>query len=82
FLKPLSFRNALKDFASAARVGSPGVPEELLSAMRRDEWEKSEAAVAVYLEENAIELLGTRSLADITEHLIVIAEDRQEKPLD
>lgn len=82
FLKPLSFRNALKDFASAARVASPGVPEELLSAVRRDEWEKSEAAVAVYLEENAIELLGTRSLADITEHLMVIAEDRQEKPLD
>ena len=65
-----------------ARVASPGVPEELLSAMRRDEWEKSEAAVAVYLEENAIELLGTRSLADITEHLMVIAEDRKEKPLD
>lgn len=82
FLKPLSFRDALKDFASATRVASPGIPEELLSSIRRDEWEQSEAAVAVYLEENAIELLGTRTLSDITEHLMVIAEDRNEKPLD
>lgn len=82
FLKPLSFREALKTFASGSRVASSGIPEELLASLQRDDWEKSEAAVAVYLEENAIELLGTRTLSDITEHLIVIAEDRQEKPLD
>ena len=82
FLKPLSFRDALKAFASGARVASPGIPDDLLASLGRDDLEKSEAAVAVYLEENAIELIGTRTLSDITEHLIVIAEDRQEKPLD
>ncbi|WP_045835272.1 ATP phosphoribosyltransferase regulatory subunit [Hyphomicrobium sp. 99] len=82
FLKPQSFREALKAFATGARVASQSIPEDLLASLRRDDLEKSEAAVAVYLEENAIELLGTRTLSDITEHLIVIAEDRQEKPLD
>ena len=82
FLRPLSFRDALKSFASGARGAPSAVPEDLLSSLRRDDKEASEAAVAVYLEEEAIELIGTRTLADITDHLIVIAEDRKEKPLD
>ncbi len=81
FLRPLSFRESLKTFAMGAHATS-SVPEEVLSAMRRDDREASEAAVAVYLEEESIELIGTRTLADITDHLIDVAEDRKEKPLD
>ena len=82
FLRPLSFREALKGFAVGVRPPSANFPEELLSSLRRDDMDASEAAVAVYLEEQAIELIGTRSLTDITEHLIVIAEERNEAPLD
>lgn len=82
FLRPLSFREALKGYAAGVRPVSSSIPEEVLSSLRRDDMEASEAAVAVYLEEEAIELIGTRSLTDITTHLIDIAEDRQEKPLD
>ncbi|CCB67019.1 MULTISPECIES: ATP phosphoribosyltransferase regulatory subunit [unclassified Hyphomicrobium] len=82
FLRPLSFREALKGYAASVRPASSSIPEEVLSSLRRDDMEASEAAVAVYLEEEAIELIGTRSLTDITMHLIDIAEDRQEKPLD
>jgi len=82
FLRPLSFRDALKGFATGARPASSNIPEEVLSSVRRDDMDASEAAVAVYLEEEAIDLIGTRSLTDITEHLIQIAEDREEAPLD
>ncbi|HML27341.1 MAG TPA: ATP phosphoribosyltransferase regulatory subunit, partial [Hyphomicrobium sp.] len=82
FLRPLSFRDALKGYATSVRPASSSIPEEILASLRRDDMEASEAAVAVYLEEEAIELIGTRSLTDITEHLISIAEDRNEKPLD
>jgi ATP phosphoribosyltransferase regulatory subunit len=82
FLRPLSFRDALKAFATGARVAPHGIPEDLLSSLRHDDKEASEAAVAVYLEEEAIELIGTRTLGDITDHLIVIAADRKEEPLD
>lgn len=82
FLRPLSFRDALKGYATGVRPASSSIPEEILTSLRRDDMESSEAAVAVYLEEEAIELIGTRSLTDITEHLIGIAEDRSEKPLD
>ncbi|MFA5956616.1 ATP phosphoribosyltransferase regulatory subunit [Hyphomicrobium sp.] len=82
FLRPLSFRDALKGFATGVRPASSNIPAEVLSSVRRDDMEASEAAVAVYLEEEAIELIGTRTLADITGHLIDIAEDRNEEPLD
>lgn len=82
FLRPLSFRDALKGFATGVRPTSSNIPEEVLSSLRRDDMEASEAAVAVYLEEEAIDLIGTRSLADITEHLVAVAEDRKEAPLD
>ena len=82
FLKPVSFRDALKSFAVSARAASASVPDALLSSLRRDDPAGSEAAVAAYLDEKSIELIGTRTLADITAHLIDIAEDREEKPLD
>ncbi|MFT3732023.1 MAG: ATP phosphoribosyltransferase regulatory subunit [Hyphomicrobium sp.] len=82
FLRPLSFREALKGFATGVRPPSSSIPQELLSSLRRDDVEASEAAVAVYLEEEAIDLIGTRSLSDITAHLVDIAEDAKEAPLD
>jgi ATP phosphoribosyltransferase regulatory subunit len=82
FLKPVSFRDALKSFAVSARAASASVPDALLSSLRRDDPAGSEAAVAAYLDEKSVELIGTRALADITAHLIDIAEDREEKPLD
>lgn len=82
FLKPVSFRDALKSFAVSARGASASVPDTLLSSIRRDDPAGSEAAVAAYLDEKSIELAGTRTLADITAHLIDIAEDREEKPID
>lgn len=82
FLKPVSFRDALKSFAVSARAASASVPDALLSSLRRDDPAGSEAAVAAYLDEKSIELIGTRTLADITAHLIDVAEDREEKPLD
>jgi ATP phosphoribosyltransferase regulatory subunit len=82
FLRPLSFRDALKGFAVGARAAPSNVPDKLLSALQSDDVEASEASVALYLEEEAIELIGNRTLSDITEHLITIAEDRKEKPLD
>jgi ATP phosphoribosyltransferase regulatory subunit len=82
FLRPLSFRDALKGFATGVRPATSSLPEGLLSSLRRSDMEASESAVAAYLEEEAIELIGTRTIADITEHLVEIAEDRKEKPLD
>jgi ATP phosphoribosyltransferase regulatory subunit len=82
FLKPLAFRESLKAFAASAGTARRHVPDTLLSSLTRSDQAASEAAVAAYLDENAIELIGTRTLADITEHLIGIAESREEKPLE
>lgn len=81
FLKPQSFREALKAFASGASVTRLSVPAALLASLDSANLAASETAVATYLDDNAIELIGTRPLADITEHLIGIKESGDEKPL-
>jgi ATP phosphoribosyltransferase regulatory subunit len=81
FLKPQAFRETLKDFASAKGVARCSVPDALLSPLDRADRAASEAAVAAYLEEKSIDVIGTRALADITENLIGIKESREEKPL-
>jgi ATP phosphoribosyltransferase regulatory subunit len=82
FLRPLAFRDSLKAFASDTDATRLRVPDALLSSLKRSDLAASEAAIGAYLEENAIELIGTRTLSDITEHLIGVAEGREEKPLD
>ena len=81
FLKPQAFRDSLKSFANGTGPARLSVPDALLSSLTRTDLAASEAAVAAYLEEKAVELIGTRTLSDITEHLIGIAESRDEKPL-
>lgn len=81
FLKPQSFREALKAFASGASATRLSVPATLLASLDSANRAASETAVATYLDDNAIELIGTRPLADITEHLIGIKESGDEKPL-
>lgn len=82
FLRPLAFRESLKAFAAGAEAARLPVPDALLSSLKRADMAASEAAIAAYLDEKSIELIGTRTLSDITEHLIDIAEGREEKPLD
>jgi ATP phosphoribosyltransferase regulatory subunit len=82
FSRPLAFRDSLKSFAMDARTRPLTVPDSLLASLNRKDRAQSEAAVAGYLDQSAIELIGTRSLADITDHLLDIAEDRDEGPLD
>jgi ATP phosphoribosyltransferase regulatory subunit len=82
FLKPLAFRESLRAFVTNVEGARRHVPDALLSSLTRADKAASEAAVAAYLDENSIELIGTRTLAGITEHLIGIAESREEKPLE
>jgi len=81
FLKPQSFRDALKVFASGSDAARPAVPGALLSSLDSADPTASENAVATYLDDNGIELIGTRTLSDITEHLIGIKESGEEQPL-
>ncbi|MFA7305518.1 MAG: ATP phosphoribosyltransferase regulatory subunit [Hyphomicrobium sp.] len=81
FLKPQSFREALKAFAAGSAAPRLSVPGALLASLNGADLAASETAVATYLDDNAIELIGTRTLADITEHLIGIKESGEEKPL-
>jgi len=82
FQRPLSFRESLRKFASAAEAGGRSLPASLLSKLSADKPEASANAVRAHLEANGIELIGTRSASDIAERLIALAEDQEDARLD
>lgn len=82
FLKPLSFRQSLRRFETASREVPSTVPSELLARLDPHDISASTAVLAEYLDGSATELIGTRSLADIAEHLLAIGEVAHDARLD
>jgi ATP phosphoribosyltransferase regulatory subunit len=81
FLKPQAFRDELKALATNPCAHAPSVPDSLLRQIDRADQAASEAVLASYLEAQGIELVGTRTLAEMAEHLMALAEDRDAAPL-
>lgn len=82
FLRPQEFRDELRRLVSGNAFAGRGLSRELLGLIRRGDAEASEVAVSTYLDANGIELIGTRTLSEMTEHLMVLAEDLDAPPLD
>ena len=82
FWRQDAFRTELKRLSTAPAERAKRLPAELLAALSNEDTEKSEASLAAYLEARNIEVVGTRSVAEMTEHLRDIAADAREKPLD
>ena len=82
FWRQDAFRAELKRLSTAPAERAKRLPAELLSALSNGDTEKSEANVAAYLDARKIDVVGTRSVAEMTEHLRDLAADAREKPLD
>lgn len=81
FWHPGAFKAELEALTQAPDRAARRLPDALIGFLSEDE-EASEAAVAAYLEKAGIELVGTRTLAEMTEHLIDVARDANAVPLD
>ena len=82
FWRPDMFRAELKRLTSTPGSSAAKVPAQLVNALQPSNKAGSEAAVAAYLEAANIELVGTRTLTEMTEHLLDQAADIGAKPLD
>lgn len=82
FWRPEAFRAELKQLCEAPDAAARKLPPELLAALRPGNREASEAALSAYLDARSIELVGTRTLAEMTEHLLDVASDAGATPLD
>lgn len=81
FWRPAAFRAELKRLATDPAVMAPYVPKSLLKSIDRGDPEGSEQAVVRHMESAGIELIGTRSAADIAESLMGLVADLEAEPL-
>ncbi len=82
FWRPDMFRAELKRLTTAPGAAAAKLPVELIKSLQPSNKAESEAAVAAYLEAANIELVGTRTLTEMTEHLLDQVADLGAKPLD
>ena len=81
FWRPEAFRAELKRLAASPAGLVQGLPEDLVAGLAARRPGEAEAIVAQYLEKQGIEIIGVRSLGEITERLLSIVSDAAAKPL-
>lgn len=81
FWQPQMFHAELKRLTNAPGERAGQLPRDLLARLDPSDTEASEAAVSAYLEEQGIEIVGTRTLSEMTRHLVDIASDAAAPPL-
>jgi ATP phosphoribosyltransferase regulatory subunit len=81
FWRPDAFRAALTRLSERPAGSIKGLPEDLIGSLDAADLASSEARVAAYLEKQGIELIGARSLGEITASLLAAAEDACAEPI-
>lgn len=81
FWHPPAFKAELNRLTLEPGAASAAIPKALREAIDPDDPKAAEAAVAVYLEENGIETIGARTVAEITDNLLGRVADARSEPL-
>ncbi len=81
FLRPEALRAELKRLSTNPARSAAAFPRALIEALDPDDAAKAEGLVAEHLEQGSIELIGTRTAAEIAEGLLAIAADAKAPPL-
>lgn len=82
FHRPDVFRARLAMLSEAPGRQSQNLPEELVNRLDPNDLDGSESGVADYMAAHEIELIGTRTLGEITAHLLAIMADARAEPMD
>ena len=82
FWRPGSFRDEMARLKRTPAKIDARIPGELTGVLASNDREEGVGAVAAYFEKSGIELVGTRTLGEITDHLRDLASDAVAKPLD
>ncbi len=81
FWRPEAFRAELARLTSKAALEARNVPPELVELPEGSPPEEAQLRLEAYLERSGLELVGTRTLAEIAERLLAEAADARETPL-
>jgi len=81
FWRPEAFRAELSRLTSKEALAAHGLPRPLAERLDPARREDAQAMIAAYLEEAHIELIGTRTLAEISDRLLAEVADARQTPL-
>ena len=81
FWRPEAFREELTRLSTNPAGALHDLPADLVDVLEADDLKDAEAAVARYLDAKGIELIGARSLREITQGLHAVAVDASASPL-
>jgi ATP phosphoribosyltransferase regulatory subunit len=82
FWRPDAFRAELHKLTTAPGAAATALPAALLAALRPGDLAETTANVQHYLDANKIDVIGTRTVEEMAEHLLDVAADRSAAPLD
>jgi ATP phosphoribosyltransferase regulatory subunit len=81
FWRPEAFRAELARLTSRDALKINGLPRELVDALDPARPQDAQRLVEAYLERSGLELIGSRTLPEITDRLLAEAADAREAPL-
>lgn len=81
FWRPDAFRAELARLTSDAALSAHGLPEALVAALDPEKPADAVRLVEAHMSTSNIEMVGTRSLAEIADRLVTAAADARETPL-
>jgi ATP phosphoribosyltransferase regulatory subunit len=81
FWRAGAFRSELKRLTTRPARSAVALPRALIEALDPRDRAGSESLVADYLDKDGIDVIGVRSIPEITEGLLAIAADAKAKPL-
>ena len=81
FWRPEVFRAELARLTSAAALSAHGLPDALVAALDPDKPADAARLVEAHMAAANVEMIGTRSLTEIAERLVIAAADARETPL-
>lgn len=82
FWEPQAFHAELHRLMEAPAAAAAKLPQAVRALLNPSDPVATEVRLADYLDAASIELIGARTLSDMTAHLIEMAEDAGAKPLD
>ena len=81
FWRPVAFREELKRLVTSPASSLEGLPSALVENISLKDERQSMRAVEGYLNDNGIELIGQRTIREITRSIMILVEDGSTEPL-
>ncbi len=81
FWRPDAFRAELQRLTTAPGAAAKALPADLVAVLTPGDIVASASAIQTYLDGKAIEVIGTRTVEEMAEHILDVAADMSAEPL-